>query len=86
MKWFKKDIKNKYLIILLIILSLLYIKDLFPADNDMDYCMDNGICKEGLTLVDGSIISESYCNEHHQKWLKETNHCCLIWSTSNRCK
>lgn len=52
----------------------------------MDYCMDNGVCKDGLEFTDGVIMTYEYCIKNHKKWLRDNKLCCLNWSDSDMCK
>lgn len=79
----KKDIIAIILVsIFLIILPFLLFAYLFvkTIDSDKDFCLDTGICKEGLELntEHGRIkINKENCLKHNWQWNAETKTCRL---------
>lgn len=41
---------------------------------DMDFCLDSGICVQGLKFKDG-VMNKDYCLSHRWKWNNEKNEC-----------
>ena len=71
---------KKILLSLLLLPFILLLLFLFLYKDDLDYCLDSGICAEKLQINTeyGLItINEHNCNKYHWKW-DSKKHICHI--------
>lgn len=63
---------------ILIYLSIAILSIIFIDDKDI--CLDSGVCKEGLTIIDGDTgieftVNKQTCNEFKGDWKAKYNFC-----------
>lgn len=64
-----------YMLIALGIFGVLYI-----IKDDKDFCLDSGVCKEGLdvnTEYGRITITQENCKKYHWVWNEEQNFCII---------
>ena len=77
------DFRRKFLLIVVLIITLGSVINLFLAEywfNDKDFCLDTGVCTEGLELntEHGRIkINKENCLKYNYKWNDERKTCNL---------
>ena len=78
MKLFQNVILKIFIISIAIVLSIqviLFVNYLF---DDLDFCLDTGVCQEGLSLNTEKgkiIVNKDTCLDHNGKWDEKYTRC-----------
>ena len=63
------------------IASVYIISLILPEELQPDYCIEDGECEEGRTLIDWNgnpfVITKEYCLENNYEWYEESKMCNL---------